>query len=108
MTTWKTFQTAACPRVYPDIPFVDCGCDDCCSIRRQRASQQALNAMGKLRLLYCATCGLSLVTKTVPPTQPCEGCEGLKFSTRQRVQAWAARLTASDLRFLKTNRIAAS
>ena len=108
MTSWKTFQTAACPRMYPEIPIVDCDCDDCCAIRRHRASQQVLNAMGKARLLYCSTCGLSLVTKTVPPTKPCEGCGAIAFSTRQRVQAWADRLTPADRRLLTANRIATS
>lgn len=67
-----------------------------------------MTVMAKLRLLFCSACGLSVVVTSVPPSHPCEGCGGLAFSARQRVAAWADRLTLGDRKFLERNRIAAS
>lgn len=37
-----TYQTARCPRMYPDTPFVGCTCIDCRAIRLWRRASLAV------------------------------------------------------------------
>lgn len=53
-----TFQTEACPRMFPDVPFVGCFCDDCVTIRWRREMTPAdRRFLRSMRIAQLATKG---------------------------------------------------